>query len=131
MAFWKSGDSYAEFTGFPDQADKLLSISKPARMRHPLPVRIAGRVAAKSQDITDTNGRIGADHVPQLRDGVTDSGQVTDRRQRGLRGDLAGDPDRPVPRRAPGAVGDRHERRPQRLELPDREPELLLIGVGL
>src|SRR5579875_1372852 len=58
-------------------------------------------------------------------------GEVADRGERGLLRDLARDADRPVPRGAAGAVGHGDERGPQRLELADRPPQLLLVLVRL
>ncbi len=49
------------------------------RMGLPLPGRIAGRVAAQREHVLHADGRVRPDDVPQLRHGVADSGQVTDR----------------------------------------------------
>ena len=68
--------------------------------------------------------------MPQLGDRVVHGGEVAERRECGLLGDPAGDPHRAVPARPAGAVGDRHERRGERLELADREPEFALVLLG-
>ncbi len=69
--------------------------------------------------------------MPELGDGVIDRGEVPDRRERRLRRDPAGDPHGAVPGRAARTVGNRDEGGPQRLKPPDREPQLLLIGICL
>ena len=80
-------------------------------VRLPLPAGSPGGSPRRASRLRTPDRRVRADDVPQLGHRVADRGQVPDQRQRGLRGDPAGDPDRAVPGRAAGAVGDRHEGR--------------------
>ncbi len=93
--------------------------------------RTAGRVAAQRQHVADAGVAELAQDRGQLVAGVPDAGQVGHREQRGLLRDPPGDRDRAVAGGAAGAVGHRHERRPQRLELADRAPEHRLAVVVL
>src|SRR5207302_7475544 len=56
--------------------------------------------------------------------GVPDDGEMSHRRERGLGGNPFRDADGRLARGSAGAVGDRDERRVQRLELADRLPEM-------
>ena len=111
------------------QADQLTGVFEALRVRDPLAVRVARRVAAQRQDVPDPNGRIRSDHLTQLGHRMPDGRQVGDRHQGGFLGNPLGDPDGPLPVRAAGAVGDRNERRPQRFQPADGAPEHVLVGV--
>ena len=125
------GHPDAEVAGRPDQPDQLRRVAQPVGVRNPVGVRVAGRVTAQREHVAHAHRRIGPDHLPELGHRVVHRGEVADRGQRGLLGDPAGDPDRPVPGRPAGPVGHRDEGGPQRLELPDRPPELGFLGLGL
>ena len=114
------------------QPDQVLGVVQTLRVCVPLAQRVAARrVAAQRQHVADPGAGQPADHVPQLGDRVVDRGQVRHRQQGGVGGDPLGDLHDPVAVAAAGAVGDRDERRLQRLQLPDRLPELPLALVGL
>ncbi len=64
--------------------------STPSGWRDPLRLRVAGRVAAQGEDVAHAGVGVLADDLAQLGDRVVDRGEVPDRRQRGLAGDLLG-----------------------------------------
>ena len=115
----------------PDETHELVGILK--RIARAVVVEhVAGRVAAQGQDVLDRRFGIAVQDRGDLVPAVADAGQVRDGRQ--LRfalnahdqvvGSLAG--------RAARAVGHRHERGLQRLQLRDRREQLLrgLVGLG-
>ena len=127
----EGSDADAEVTGRPDEPDQVVGVRQALRVRRPLRVRVARRVPAQGQHVPHADRRVGADDVPELGDRMVHRGEVPHWGERGLLGDPPSHPDRAVPGRAARTVGDRDERRPQRLELPDRPPKLLLLGVAL
>ena len=132
MLVRERGHADAEVARLAHQPDQVLGVAAaPSGWRDPLAHRVAGRVAPHRQDVADPDRGQPADHVAQLGDRVVDRGQVGHRQQRGVGGDPLGDRHGGVPGRAAGAVGDRHERRAQRLQLPDRLPQLALALLGL
>ena len=92
----------------------------PARCR-------AGRRAARGCCAPPTR-RTGPTTWRTWRTEAPDAGEVGERGQRGLVGDPPGDPDGAVLGGAARAVGDRHEGRPDPLELADGGPQL---GLGV
>ena len=92
------------------------------------PGRPAGRRAGRGRCGCPTADRR-PDHAAQLGHGVTDAGQVRQRRQRRLARDPLGHPDGPVAGRAAGAVGHRDEGRVHLLDPPDRLPQHRFAGV--
>ena len=125
------GHPDAEIADRPDQADQIRRVAKALRMGEPVGVRVTRRVTAQGEHVVHPDRGVRADHLPELGHRVVHRGQVPDRGERGLLGDPARHPDRPVPGRSAGAVGHRDEGRPQRLELPDRQPQLLFLGLRL
>jgi hypothetical protein len=125
------GHADGEVTDLTDQGDELRGVLDPARRGHPLgpwPVR---RVAAQRQHVAHPGVDQRLQDPGELLGGVPHAGQVGHRQHRGLARDPTGDRNGPVARRTPGTVGDRDERRPQRLELADRAPQHLLAGLVL
>ena len=71
-----------------DEPDEFLGVLDAVGMLVPLAERVAGRIAAQHQDVADAAVGVGADHRTQFVDAVADGGQVGDREQRGLLGEL-------------------------------------------
>ena len=93
--------------------------------------QVSRRVAAEGQDVLDAARRVAVEDRGQLVAVVADAGQVRDGRQVGLALDADDQVVRPLAGRAAGAVGDRDERRLQRLQLGDGAEQLLGRLVGL
>ena len=126
---------------------------KPRRVRNPLPAaderhqvarvaegvfravvvrHVLRRVAAESEDVLDAGVRIPVEDDRQLVPVVADARQVGDGRQLGLADDPHDQLVRPLAGRAAGPVGDRDERRLERLEAGDGLEELgrCLVRLG-
>src|SRR5262245_58750365 len=136
MAFGKTGDADAETTwvrrvvALADEPHQLGGVAK--RVLRPVVVRlVARRVAVQSQDILDAGSGIPVEDRDQLVTVVTDTGQV---RYGGELGFLLNAHDEVVglfPGGTAGAVGDRDERRLQRLQVRDVGKEIVPTDVSL
>jgi len=120
----EGGDRDVERAQRSDELDQFDGMVEAVRMRRPRLAEPAWRVATQRQHVAHAGVGIGADHLPQLRSRVADAGEMSHRGERGLLADTTGDVDHRAPVRATGAVGDRHERRVQALQAPDRLPQL-------
>ncbi len=78
------------------------------------------RVAAEGEDVLDAAVAHAVEHTAQLVGRGVDAGQVRHRLQAQLLLDLQHDPERPLARRAAGAVGDRDVVGRHRLQVPER-----------
>ena len=114
----------------PDEGDELLGVLEGV----PGTVVIGHRprrIAAQGQDVLDARIGIAVEDGRELLARVADARQVRDGRQPGLALDPHDQVVSPLARRAAGAVGHRHERGPERLELGDRLEEIVGGPVGL
>src|SRR5262249_17980978 len=89
------------------------------------------RVASERQDVLDIRLRISVEDRYQLLATVADAREVRDGRQAGLALDPHDQVVCPFARRAAGPVGNRYERRPERLELGDRPEQVVRRPIGL
>src|SRR4249920_1701166 len=128
MALGVRGDADAEVAELPQQPDQLIRVPQTLRVWGPLDC-IPGRVTAQRQNVAYASVRVRPDDTAQLSARRPDAGQMANRGERGVLGDPAGDADRSVSSGAAGAVRDRNECRMQRLEPPDRRPQLALALV--
>ena len=112
----------AELPGEFDELDRLAEIAGPDG-------RAGGWIAPQGQKVGDAVAPVALEDRGQLGPGVSYAREVGHRRHRRPAEDVDDEVVRTVAGRAPGAVGDRHERRPQRLQLRQRGGELGLGGV--
>jgi hypothetical protein len=92
---------------------------------------VAGRVAAQRQDVLHPGVAVAGEDRAELVAGVGHRGQVRHRGHRGALEQVDHDPVGALAGRATGAVGDRHERGRERLELVQRVAQVALALVGL
>ena len=131
---WPSGNAATPTQKSPSPRTSATSSSacrKPSTWASQVPRGPLGRVAPQREHVAHAGVGVLPDDLAQLGDGRAHAGEVRDRGHRGLGRDALGDAYRAVAGRAAGAVGHRHERRGQPLELAQRLPQRALALVGL
>ena len=114
-----------------DAGNQIGAVGIAAGVRRVFLADAADRIAAQRHDVAHAGLVISADDVIDLATRRAHAGQMRGRRQRGLGEDTLHRRVGALARRAAGAVGDRHEVRPQRREPLDRLPQRALHLFGL
>ena len=132
MLVGERGHTDTEVTVRADHPDEVGGVLDALGVLDPVPHRVTGRVAAHGEDVADADRGEPSDQLPQFGLRVVDGGEVRDRRERRVGGDPLNDVDGLVTGAAARAVGHRHKRRAQGLQLADRPPQVprALVGFG-
>ena len=106
-----------------DAGDQIGGVAVAVGVRLVAVADAAGGIAAQGDDVAHARLPVAPDHVVDRRSRLTDAGDVGGRGHRRLADEALDGRVAALGVGAVGAVGDRHEVRPERLELADRPPQ--------